>query len=203
MPQPAYFLQDDFVLTFGSTGNPLATGTNIRTIDYSTRLLNWNDNNLAGWFHLNADLSSGETNGGVWTMNFTSGSFSITDGPTGGTVYWSGTVDQLTLSGYVTSPLFGYPATGYPRPAYETEPTEFVAVGAGRFTRQSGTWTDTQLLLDWVGSYNWNYDASTPQDSTSIIGNLQGRLVVPEPGSVVALLSGLIGLVGFWHRKRV
>jgi hypothetical protein len=202
MPQPAYFLQDDFVLTFGAKGDPLAVGTNIHTIDYSTRLLNWNDNNLAGWFHLDATLgSAGQTSNGAWVLNFTTGTFSITEKPTGGQTYWSGAVDQLTLMSH-TDPSLQYPAAGYARPAYEGEPTEFVAVGAGKFSRTSGTWADPQLELDWAGSYNWNYDANTPQDSTSIIGNMQAKLIAPEPASAVALMSGLVGLVGFWYKKR-
>lgn len=202
MPQPSYFLQDDFVLTFGEIGNPLAANTSIHTINYSTRLLYWNQNLLAGWFHLDATASSaGQVSGGMWTLVFDTGTFSITPSPASGTPLWSGTVDHLTITGYV-DPNARFAAAGYPRPTYETEPTEFTAVAEGKFTRTSGTWTDPQLLLDWVGSYNWNYDASTPQESTIIIGNMQARLVVPEPAGVVALLCGLVGLIGLKARKR-
>jgi hypothetical protein len=33
-------------------------------------------------------------------------------------------------------------------------------------------------------------------------GNLQAKIVVPEPAGLIALLSGVVGLVGFVGRRR-
>ena len=199
MPQSSYFCQDDFTLTFGALGNPLAAGT---SIDADGRLLFWNDNKLAGWFTISGVMSqAGQVSNGMWTTVFDSGTINITTKPTGGATLWAGTVDHFTVTGYL-DPNLRFNASAYPRPTYETEPTEFISVGAAAFTRTGGTWTDPQLYMDWAGSYNWNYDADTPQESTTLYGNLQGKLCIPEPGTVTALVCGLVGLTGLLRRRR-
>jgi hypothetical protein len=206
MPEPTYFCQDDFTMTFGATGNPLAAGTELIA---DGRLLHWNDNKLAGWFSFDAVMSQpGVVSGNTWTMTFDSGTFEIHSTKTGGTRYWAGSIDHFTLTGYV-DPDARYDATDmltYPRPGYEDEPTEFISVGAAKFDRipglPGGTWTDPQIFMEWAGSYNWNYDENLPQESNTLYGNLQGKIGVPEPAGIVALLSGIIGLVGFVGRRR-
>lgn len=198
MPEAAYFCQDDFIMTFGELGQPLSVGT---TIEGDGRLLFVNQNKLAGWFTFSATVSyAGQSNNGMWRLDFDTGTFKITSKPTGGTVYWSGTIDNLTFIGY-DDPNMRYSAADYPRPIFETEPTEFLSVGKAKFTRLDGTWTDPELFLDWIGSYNWNYDEDTLEQSTNIFGNLQARLVVPEPSGIVALACGLVGLVGIYRKR--
>jgi hypothetical protein len=206
MPEPTYFCQDDFTLTFGETGNPLSVGTELSA---DGRLLKWNDNKLAGWFSFHGVMSQpGVVSGNTWTMIFDSGTFEIHSTKTGGTRYWAGSIEHFTLTGYV-DPDGRYDATdpsAYPRPAYEDEPTEFISVGAAEFDRipglPGGTWTDPQIFMQWIGSYNWNYDEDTPEDSNTLYGNLQAKIVVPEPAGLIALLSGIVGLVGFVGRRR-
>jgi len=198
MPQTSYFCQDDFTLLFGEAGNPLATNTSI-TAD--GRLLYWNDNKLAGWFSFDAVVSQGSISGSMWTLTFDTGTFTVHSTKTGGTVYWTGTINNLTMTGYV-DPNARYDASVYSRPAYESEPTEFISVGSAAITRTGGIWTDPNLILQWAGSYNWNYDGDTPQESENLYGNLQAKLTVPEPGSMIAMLSGLVGLISFTGRKR-
>jgi hypothetical protein len=203
MPEPTYFCQDDFTLSFGATGNPLAAGTELVA---DGRLLHWNDNKLAGWFSFDAVMSQpGQISGNTWTMTFDSGTFTIHSTKTGGSNIWTGTIDHFTLTGFV-DPDARYDATTYPRPSYESEPTEFISVGDAAFTRLTGvaggSWTDPKLVMPWAGSYNWNYDQDTPQDSDTLYGNLQAKLAVPEPAGIVALLSGIVGLAGFIGRRR-
>lgn len=199
MPEPTYFCQDDFTMTFGATGNPLAVDTELIA---DGRLLHWDDNKLAAWFSFDAVLSQpGQVSGNTWTMTFDSGTFTLHTTKTGGATLWAGTIDHLTFTGYVDEDV-RYDASVYDRPVYEDEPTEFISVGDAKFTRTGGTWTDPQIFMQWAGSYNWNYDENLPQDSNTLYGNLQAKLVVPEPAGVVALLSGIIGLVGFVGRRR-
>lgn len=199
MPKPQYFCQDDFIMTFGEVGQPLAAGT---TIAADGRLLMWSDNLLAGWFTMNATVShAGQSSSGVWSLVFDTGTFKITSRPDGsGTTYWEGSIEQLTLTGYDQFSTH-YAAAGYPRPAYAVQPEQFVSVGAASFARSGGTWTDPKLQMDWLGGYNWTYDNSTPETSSHIYGNLQGMLT-PEPGSLAALVCGIVGLAGCWRRKR-
>jgi len=199
MPEPTYFCQDDFMLTFGEIGNPLAEGT---ALSAAGRLLKWSENKLAGWFSLEAAMSQpGQVVGDKWTVTFDEGTLTLHSTKTGGTVYWTGNLQQLTLTGYV-DPSGRFAASAFPRPSYESEPTEFIAVGNASFQRTGGTWTDPALVLQWVGSYNWNYDEDTPQASSTVFGNLQAKIAVPEPGSVAALVCGLVGFVGFAGRRR-
>jgi hypothetical protein len=199
MPQPSYFCQDDFTLTFGAVGNPLVPGT---TIDADGRLLFWNEDQVAAWFTVSAAMSQpGQVSNGMWTIVFDSGTINIATDPTGGTTLWAGTVDHFTVTGYV-DPSLRFNASAYPRPTYETEPTEFIGVGAAAFARTAGTWTDPKLFMDWVGSYNWNFDANTPEQSSTVYGNLQGRLCIPEPDTAMALACGLVGLTGLLRKRR-
>jgi hypothetical protein len=79
-----------------------------------------------------------------------------------------------------------------------------------------GTWTAASILAgDAAGSLLWTAPmtltgtSTTPQYTLSNIGMTAGQnrfytmsIAVPEPGSMVALFSGLIGLVGFGIRRR-
>jgi len=199
MPQTAYFCQDDFNLIFGEHGNALAANSELIA---DGRLLQWNENKLVGWFSLDAVASqAAQVTATTWTMTFDSGTFSIHSTKSGGTVYWQGTISNLTITGFVDQAA-RYSATTYTRPSYETEPTEFIAVGGATLARTGGTWTDPQLSLPWMGSYNWNYDGDTPEESDNLYGNLQAKLTVPEPAGFAAILSGLVGLAGLIGRKR-
>lgn len=198
MPKSSYFLQDDFIMTFGQTGDMLAAGTEMSG---SGRLLDWDKNKLVGWFAFDAKVTyAGQASNGEWMLTFDDGTFNITK-PTGGTTLWAGTIDHFTIKGY-TDPSTRFAAANYLRPIYENQPTEFISVGGAKFIRTAGAWTDPTLLLDWIGAYNLNLDADTPAESTNIFGNLQARLVVPEPAGIVAMICGLVGLVGFGVKKR-
>lgn len=199
MPEPTYFWQDDFTLVFGEIGNPLAEGTSLLA---AGRLLKWNENKLAGWFNLEVSMNQpGQVIGNYWKATFDTGTLTLHSAKTGGTIYWSGIVQELTITGFV-DPAGRYLASAYPRPVYETEPTEYIAVGTGSFLRTGGTWTDPVLVLPWIGSYNWNYDDDSAEVSSTIYGNLQAKIAVPEPASVAALLCGMVGLLGFAGRRR-
>lgn len=200
MPQSMYFMQDDYILDFGQTGNPLSGGT---TIDAVGRIVLWNVETFAGSFVLSSVAGGPAVDlGNQWRMNFNQGTFKITSLPYGnGITLWEGTVDYFYVTGNNDNSKFS--AAAYNRPAYETEPSEFNQVATARFTRTGGTWTDPAIGMEWGGTYNINYDATTLPESSMLIGNLQGKLVVvPEPGGLLAICSGLVGLVGVASRRR-
>lgn len=200
MPQSSYLVQDDYTLTFGELGNPLAGGTGIESMG---RIVLWNAEMFAGSFVLSGVAASPAADlGNQWRMNFNKGTFKITSQPYGnGVTLWEGRIDYFWLTGNKDDSKFL--AATYNRPAYEDEPTEFNQTGRAKFVRTSGVWTDSALLLDWAGTYNINYDAASVAESSMLMGNLQGKLVaVPEPGGLLLMGSGLISLVGFVSRKR-
>jgi|GEM_PF-2011711 len=199
-PKPVYFAQDDFVLTYGALGNPLAVGTNI---DAGGRLLDWGADKILCWFTLTGQASApGQVVGGESVLNMDQGTLTITTMRNGGgTVLWQGSVNSLQFKSHV-NPAENYNASNYSRPAYESQASQYLSVGNGIFTRTGGSWTDPKMTMDWFGSYNWNYDGDTPQTSSYATGNLQGKLVVPEPGSIIALICGSVGLIGAAMRKR-
>ncbi len=191
MPEPQYLLQDNFFLLYGVAGNPLAAGATIDTIGSVNRLVHWDRSETAAWFELHGVANNPVTvNGNVASTVFDSGTFTITS-TTGGVVLWTGNIENLVVRTKVDATK--YPAGTYPRPSFETQPVDFEAVGSGSFVRTGGTWTDSRLALDWFGTYNTDYDV----DRTYASGNLQGRLLAPEPGSIAGLLCGFIGLTGF------
>lgn len=212
---PLFFLQDDLTLEFGETGNLLAAGT---TIHSDGRLLYWEKTSRVAWFTLDGHTTGGTTANGLWTIDFNDGTviapdiypvLKITTQPLGaGTVLWTGTINHFTLTGHVDLAnhvdLDGtFPATIYDRPGYVHQ-TEYISVGAGQFSRTSGDWSYSQLVMDWVGGYEWDYDGDTLAESNYIYGNLQGKLTtVPEPTGVLALMCGVVGLVGLCGRRRM
>jgi hypothetical protein len=199
MPKSEYFCQDDFVLTYGAVGQPMAVGT---TISADGRLLLWDSNTIAGWFAMDATVTkAGQSSNGQWNMTFSTGTFKITSKPIGGTTYWEGSVSNLSFTGYDLASTL-YDAAGYNRPGYVFDPLKFTSVGGATFTRTGGTWTDPTISMSWLGNYNWTYDNTTPETSNHLLGNLQARLVAPEPGSLAAMLCGLVGIGHYWRRKR-
>ena len=202
-PEPVYFLQDDFFLGFGQPGDPLAAGT---SLDFDGRVVLWGVSKIAGWCQFtSATTAYADDLGAEWRSNFNdpSGSFTITSQPRGaGAVLWVGTVDYFYVYGQKNDSV--YDATVYDRPAYETEPTEFNNVGAARFIRTGGdpAWSDPVLVMEWLGVYNLTLDGDTVQQSENIFANLQGKLFVPEPSGMVALLVGGLGLVSFMGKRK-
>lgn len=196
MPESQYFVQDNFCLTYGAAGNPLAAGARIDTIGSINRLVHWDSPETAAWYELHG-VAGNQVNvsGNIASTVFDMGTFTITS-ETGGVVLWTGAIQNLVVQTRVDATK--YPAATYPRPSYETQPVDFEAVGSGSFVRLGGTWTDSQLVLDWLGTYNTDYDAYTTYAS----GNLQGRLVTPEPGGMAGMLCGFVGLTGLIASRR-
>ena len=202
-PEPVYFLQDDLTLEFGQPGDPLAAGTDL---DLDGRVVLWGVSKIAAWFQLTAATTAyADDLGSQWRMGFNdpSGVLTITTGKEGtGSVLWAGSVDHFYVLGHKNNSI--YDATTYDRPAYETEPAEFNYVGSASFTRTGGdpTWSDPVLLMDWLGVYNLTLDGDTVQQSENIFGNLQGKLFVPEPSGMLALLVGGLGLASFVGKRK-
>lgn len=199
MPEPIYFAQDNYTITFGELGNPISAGTSISAAGH---LVRWDAEHIIAYFTLTATApTAGTETGGLGTTNFSNGTFKITSEAGGaGNLLWTGSVRNFNMSVY-TDFTTRFPVT-YARPAYEDQPTEYWGIGSAAFDRTGGQWTDSHLAFDWFGTYNWNFDEVPPQDATYAIANLQGRLLVPDAGSATALLCGLVGLTGFVARRR-
>ena len=198
-PEAMYFVQDDFWQIFGEQGNPGSAGTQIGA---DGRLVLWDVDQVAGWWTLSAVTTAGafDNGSGQWQTNYEQGTVTVTDSRTGGNVLWQGSVVSLyTLVNMDQSP---FDATAYDRPDYENQPETFLSVGFGEFARTGGSWLDPGLVLDWMGTYNWNFNGATPGESSEMYGNIQGKLVVvPEPASFVSLLLLTGGLAGRCRRK--
>lgn len=192
MPEGVYFLQDDFNLTFGATGNPLSAGSSLSAWG---RLVRWSAEQRVGYFTLNCSTTQGAVNvaGEAKSVtNFDIGTFKITTGSMGaGTVLWSGTVKDFLMIKNDDGSQFD--AAQYDRPSYEKNPSSFITVGHGSFNKTEGSWQDSRIDLGWFGTYNWTYDAPV-NEATSLDGNLQGKLV-PEPSSMIAGLM-FLGMFG-------
>ncbi len=196
MPESAYFLQDDVTMQFGVSGDPLSANT---SISGDGRLLHWNVNEVAAWFFFSGASTVYATDLGTqWQADYNAGAdyFEInTEKDGSGTVLWIGEIDYFQV--LVNKNQDPFPAAGYDRPAYETEPSEFEAVGAARFTRTGGVWTDPALLLEWIGVYNVSVGGTD-----KFYANMQAKLVVPEPGGILAFVVGAFGFVSYVGRRK-
>lgn len=200
MPASLYFVQDDFEQTFGTTGNPGSANTAIFAYG---KIVNWNVNQVVGFFTINCSTTSGAVdNGTQWVTDYDQGNITISSKSMGtGTVYWAGDVNFVQTIANKDGSMFS--ASAYDRPSYDTEPSAFASVGSAQFTRTAGTWADSAIGMRWLGTYNWNYDAENIADATWMSGNLQGELVaVPEPSSMAACLMLFAPLANRIRRKQ-
>lgn len=202
MPEEKYFAQDDFTLTFGVFGEPGSPGTDL---DCTGRILHWSADQIAGWFEMSGVSSLGAIPIGsdLWQMNFDQNATLKITAPSGGTILWQGSISDPGDCFYVVGKTdhTWFDATAYDRPFYEQQPSLFEVVGGARFTRTGGTWSDPHLGLGWLGAYNINFDGDTPDDSSFFVGNVQGKLV-PEPGALLSLFSGGVGIASIISRRR-
>lgn len=200
MPEPYYLMQDDFILTFGAPGNPLAAGSQI---DSTGRIVFWNMEKFAGSFSLSTTAGAAAVNlGSQWQMDFNQGTFKITSQPAGnGVTLWEGAVSSFLVTGNNDGSKFS--AAPYDRPSYEDDPASFDQVCSATFTRTSGVWTDQVIEMEWGGTYNITFDGNTIPESSWMLGNLQGKLVtVPEPSGLLLIGGGLASLAGVIKRRR-
>jgi hypothetical protein len=78
-------------------------------------------------------------------------------------------------------------------------------MGEAFFSKTSGVgdWDlYPELVVPWLGSYNWRYEVNSEQVEIAQKGNVQGMLTVAEPGTIMLLGFGLIGLAGFATRRK-
>ena len=196
MPESAYFLQDDVVVEFGISGDPFSVDT---TVTADGRMLFWDVNAIAGWFFFSGTSTASATSvGDKWQMDYHAGAdfFEInTEKDGSGTVLWIGNVDYFQVLANKNEDPFS--AAPYDRPAYETEPSEFAAVGTARFTRTGGVWIDPVLVLEWVGIYNVSLEGTEKAHT-----NMQAKLIIPEPGGILAFAIGTLGLATYVGRRK-
>lgn len=199
LPANMYFVQDDFEQTFGATGNPGSANTEIHAWG---KIVRWDVNQVVGFFDITCKATNGAVdNGTQWVTTYDQGAMVINSKSTGGTLLWSGGVNSLQTIVNKDGSVFA--ASAFDRPYYDKEPTEFLSVGSASFTRTAGSWADSGLAMNWLGTYNWNFDAENVADATWMSGNLQGKLVaVPEPSSLAACLVFLAPLAARIRRKQ-
>jgi len=205
--QGLFFAQDDFVLIYGQPNSPGAAGAQI-TMD--GRLVNWSQNTVAAWFTLSgSNANNAYVVGNEYRTDYdTNVVLKITTMPNGaGALLWEGNGSAYTL---VHADQSGYNAASFDRPGWYNPlivssgyVTEYQSVGAGSFNRAGGPWTNSQFVVDWFGSYDWNFITDGQGNGIGSTGNLQGKIdVVPEPSGVLACMTGLIGCAGLIRRRR-
>lgn len=207
MPESAYFLQDDFVLTFNQPTDPPAAGAVLQisfnpntSVPGGPRVVYWDHDQKAAWFSLSATASGpAAVANGIATIHFDNGTFTINSESDGsGNNLWTGSIDSFSIQ-YYTDFTTHFPSSVYDRPDYPNarQWSSYDIVGCGVFNKTGGTWSDSKLVMDWVGGSQMNQG-----EDGVYYGNLEGKLVTPEPGSAAALLCGLTGLSGFVLKRR-
>ncbi len=189
-----YFAQDDFLLKFGTPGQPGSAGG---TIGAHGRLLNWDENTLFAYFKISAKTTLGAQPYAVgkYITWYDIATLDIYDDDPvynpAANLMWTGTGQFCTI---VNADGSKFPASSFDRPAYENQPVEYMSVGYGSF---AGTGMFYLLNVDWLGTYNWNYDSSNPAKYQK--GNMQAKVsnVIPEAGSVMLGMMGLGSVLGF------
>ena len=202
-----FFAQDDFVLVYGQPNSPGSAGA---TFTMDGRLVQWDNNVVAAWFTLSGGNSSAAyVVGGEYRTDYdTDVVLTVTTAPQGaGTLLWQGSGNAYTL---VNLDQSGYDATTFDRPDWYN-PTiitsgfvsEYQSVGAASFVKTAGTWTYAGLAAPWFGTYDWNFINDGQGNQIGSTGNMQGKLdIVPEPGSLMVCVTGLIGCAGVFMRRR-
>ncbi len=181
-----YFLQDDFTYNPFSAYKLVADG----------RIQSWERKDIIAWFDMKATTElATSTVGDTWQMEFGGGTlkiyFSDPNNP-----LWLGTFDSMIIYGK-NNGVYNVATEGFPRPSYETQPTEYKAMGYLTANKVAGTWKAPQIFIE-LGFYN----IADVIDSEIGVGNMQGRLtIVPEPGTIAALITGMASLGGLAIKK--
>ncbi|MFQ3548471.1 MAG: PEP-CTERM sorting domain-containing protein [Armatimonadota bacterium] len=199
-PEPIFDLQDDFEIIFGEVNNPISAGT---VLNADGRLLFAGTNQIAAWFRIiNAVSTTGEdlADENMWKLNFISGTFDIRTGKNGGgDLIWEGEITNFSFIYSKDYSLFVIPAEFMPAADVQL----YQGYGSAVFTRPAlipatDLWDVESIYLTKMGAYNMNEILVNPRDPSSdlkgLIGNMQGTLVIPEPGTLAAMLTGLAGL---------
>ncbi len=209
--EPIFFLQDDFVLTFGKAGDPWSAGTEFYA---DGRIMDWNLDTRLAYFVVSGkatedavvvgdekflNLNGGDTNDGYDLFEVYGGRV----GKNYVNLLWRGTIDYFYIiertdgTDYLVNS-----ANGFDRPSRVTEPTYYEQRGYASFTATYTTsgWNYPFLAMKWTGFYNIDPDSEIPP--TQHDANMQGKLVVPEFMPTIPLMTGVISLFGVLKKSR-
>lgn len=193
-----YLAQDDFILTYAVPNNPGSAGS---TFIADGRLMPWGSNTVTYWFDINGSTALGaQSVGSQWVTDYAGSVLSLYADNLGvpGALVWQGTATRLITIVNKDGSLFPANDPPFDRPAYATDPSNFNSVGDAMFVRTGGTWTAAEIYLPWLGTYNWNYVYDPANgDQVKQKGNMQGKLTIPEPMSLILGSLGLMAVGGF------
>lgn len=197
-----YLAQDDFVLTYAVPNNPGSAGSSFFA---DGRLMPWSNNTITHWFDISGSTALGaQSVGNQWVTDYSGSVLTIYADNLGvpGPIVWQGTATSLVTIVNKDASLFPVTDPPYDRPAYATDPDNFNSVGDALFVRTSGTWLDNEVVIPWLGTYNWNYVYDQQGNQVKQKGNMQGKLTIPEPMSVILGVVGLAAVGGFRRLRK-
>lgn len=202
-----YFAQDDFTLTWSNGLGSVGSTINASGLLAKPSGATFGTFGMTGTQNV-AVLDLGWGYKTVYDATLTIQDFSSN-------ILWSGTGSVYTLVNKAGGPWLPdyFDATGYDSPAgwnlgdgSNAGPyaENFRSVGAGMFdTRTGGIWSTVEIMVPWLGTYDWTYTEGTTLASGQQNGNMQGKLeCVPEPLSVVLGFMGLGTVAGFRRLRR-
>ncbi len=175
------FAQDDFTFTFGADNDPGAPGGSFTS---HGRVMSWTSPVIVAYYTLTGSNSTPLSYPLV--SGFTTSTLTLyaTDNST---IIWQSIFGSANMQ-------LGGPFPAPPRPYYATAPLTYDSVGDAFYLGPANTYS---ITIPWFGTYNWSY-IDTDQDGNieALIGNAQARLQVPEPGTLLLLGLGMIGVLG-------
>jgi hypothetical protein len=191
LPAPPWFAYDNFELTYGTMGSP---GSANGTFVSSGQITNFADPAvILGYFSLTGTNPVGAQLVAGQYITVYNSTLTLFADFSHSTTIWTGTGTDRTI---VNADGSVFPINLARPPAYALQPANYNSIGDGAFSGAATVevpFTELKIVL---GTFNWSYNNDDPTKVTIQHGNAQGNVGVPEPGLLLLLGAGLIGVLG-------